>query len=105
MAWLHAVYFVDQDHGWIAGGNGTLLSTVDGGVTWNKTSLTIKDSLIDVYFSDSTHGWLLAQGDVFKLKSNERSSYLLNTNDGGITWQRIFLNTGLQRSGTRVGVR
>ena len=93
MAWLHAVYFVDQDHGWIAGGNGTLLSTVDGGVTWNKISLTTKDSLIDVYFSDSTHGWLLAQRDVFKLKSNEPSSYLLNTDDGGITWQRIFLNT------------
>ena len=93
MAWLHAVYFLDQNHGWIAGGNGTLLSTTDGGVSWNKTSLTTRDSLIDVYFSDSAHGWLLAQRDIFKLKLNERSSYLLNTDDGGITWQRISLNT------------
>src|SRR5213595_1806426 len=38
MAWLHAVYFLDQDRGWIAGANGTLLSTVDGGATWTKTS-------------------------------------------------------------------
>jgi len=93
MAWLHAVYFLDQDHGWIAGGNGTLLSTTDGGVTWNKASLITKDSLIDVYFADSANGWLLAERDLFKLKSDERSSYLLNTNDGGITWQPIFLNT------------
>ena len=57
MAWLHAVYFLDQNHGWIAGGNGTLLSTVDGGVTWNKNSLGNKDTLTDVYFADSTEGW------------------------------------------------
>ena len=93
MAWLHAVYFLDQNHGWIAGGNGTLLSTGDGGVTWNKNSLGIKDTLTDVYFADSTEGWLLAQRDVFKLKVNERASYLLHTNDGGNTWLRIFLNT------------
>ena len=93
MAWLHAVYFLDQTHGWIAGSNGTLLSTVDGGLTWNKKSPTTKDTLSDVYFSDNTSGWLLAQRDVFNLKPNERASYLLNTNDGGITWRPIFLKT------------
>jgi photosystem II stability/assembly factor-like uncharacterized protein len=93
MAWLHSVYFLDQNHGWIAGGNGTLLSTVDGGVTWNKNSSISKDTLTDVYFSDSTQGWVLAQRDIFKLKANERGSYLLNTNDGGNTWRRIFLDT------------
>jgi photosystem II stability/assembly factor-like uncharacterized protein len=93
MAWLHAVYFLDQDRGWIAGANGTLLSTVDGGATWSKTSVITKDAFTDVYFSDSVHGWLLAQRDLFKLKANERSSYLLNTDDGGITWRQVFLNT------------
>ena len=93
MAWLRAVYFVDQNRGWIAGSNGTLLSTVDGGVTWTKVSLPGRDTLNDVYFSDNANGWLLAQRDVFKLKANERSSYLLKTIDGGVTWQPVFLDT------------
>jgi photosystem II stability/assembly factor-like uncharacterized protein len=93
MAWLHAVYFLDQNRGWIAGGNGTLLNTVDGGVTWNKTQFTNRDSLSDVYFSDSANGWLLVQRDLFNLKPNERPSYLLTTQDGGLTWRPISLNT------------
>src|SRR5689334_6556403 len=29
MAWLRAVYFLDQNHGWVAGSGGTLLETGD----------------------------------------------------------------------------
>ena len=94
MAWLHSVYFLDANRGWIAGSNGTLLSTVDGGATWSRTSFTSRDSFNDVYFADSANGWLLGQRDQFNLKPNERISYLLNTRDGGATWQRTFLNTG-----------
>jgi photosystem II stability/assembly factor-like uncharacterized protein len=92
MAWLHAVHFIDQNHGWVAGSSGTLLQTSDGGVTWTKT-LVNKDDLRDVYFLDERNGWLLAQRDPFKAKSNERLSYLLNTKDGGNTWRPVFLNT------------
>jgi photosystem II stability/assembly factor-like uncharacterized protein len=93
LSWLRAVYFLDQNCGWIAGSNGTLLQTVDGGARWRVAAFVTKDSLTDVYFSDEQVGWLLAQRDLFKLKSNERASYLLNTTDGGVTWRRIFLNT------------
>src|SRR5215831_2685445 len=89
MAWLHAVYFLDQNRGWIAGGNGTLLNTVDGGINWNRTVFTPRDTFTDVYFSNEAEGWLLAQRDQFKLKATERPSYLLTTKDGGATWQRI----------------
>ena len=92
MAWLHAVYFLDQNRGWVAGSNGTLLHTIDGGSTWKRVSIP-RDDLRDVYFSDDNIGWLLAQRDPLKLKSNERNSYLLTTNDGGVTWRRVFLNT------------
>ncbi len=94
MAWLHAVYFLDRNQGWIAGSNGTVLKTADGGTHWNRVVLDTKDSLTDVYFSDERVGWLLAQRDFFKLKSNEHASYLLNTTDGGVTWQPVFLDTG-----------
>ncbi len=93
MSWLHAVYFLDQNYGWVAGSNGTLLHTLDGGLTWSRAAFVTKDDLRDVYFSDENTGWLLAQRDPLKIKSFERSSYLLNTTDGGVTWRRIFLNT------------
>jgi photosystem II stability/assembly factor-like uncharacterized protein len=92
MAWLHAVYFLDHNHGWVAGSNGTLLRTIDGGASWTRVAIP-RDDFRDVYFSNENVGWLLAQRDLLKLKTNERSSYLLTTNDGGVTWRRVFLNT------------
>src|SRR5467141_5447003 len=35
MSWLHGVYFLDQNRGWVAGSGGMLLETVDGGQTWH----------------------------------------------------------------------
>ena len=94
MAWLHSVYFLDQNHGWVAGSNGALLKTSDGGATWNKIATFTRDTLRDVYFADENHGWLLAEGDLLKLKTNDEArSYLLKTNDGGITWQRVLVKT------------
>ncbi|HKP37114.1 MAG TPA: YCF48-related protein [Pyrinomonadaceae bacterium] len=90
MAWLHAVHFIDRNHGWVAGSAGTLLETTDGGNTWKKVSTLTKDTLRDVYFADDHSGWLLAERDVFKLKTNdEPRSYLLSTEDGGLTWRQV----------------
>ena len=94
MAWLHSVYFLDQNRGWVAGSNGTLLKTHDSGATWNKVSTFTRDTLRDVYFADENRGWLLAERDLLKLKTNDEArSYLLKTNDGGITWQRVLVRS------------
>ena len=94
MAWLHAVYFLDQNRGWVAGTGGTLLSTNDGGQTWLKLHPLGNDTLRDVYFTNENVGWLLAERDPLKLKTNdEPRSYLLKTEDGGFSWRRIFLNS------------
>ncbi len=93
MAWLHAVHFIDRDHGWVAGSGGTLLETTDGGATWKKVSTATKDTLRDVYFADDHSGWLVAERDLFKLKTNDEArSYLMNTEDGGLTWRQVFLD-------------
>jgi photosystem II stability/assembly factor-like uncharacterized protein len=93
MAWLHAVYFLDQSRGWVAGSGGTLLETIDGGQTWRRLLPLPKDNLRDVYFADEKTGWLVAERDVLKLKTNdEPRTYLLKTEDGGFSWRRVFLN-------------
>ena len=88
LAWLHDVYFVNEKTGWIAGSNGTLLSTNDGGKIWKKEISTTEDTLRQVYFSDEFTGWLLCERDIFNRGSNA-SSYLLKTTNGGIDWERI----------------
>jgi len=93
MAWLHSVFFLDRNRGWVAGSNGTLLTTTDGGATWKKLSTLTKDTLQDVYFADTEVGWLIATRDILKLKTNEPASYLLRTEDGGVNWRPVFLNS------------
>jgi photosystem II stability/assembly factor-like uncharacterized protein len=92
MAWLHAVYFLDQNRGWVAGSSGTLMQTNDGGQTWRKLHPPTEDTLRDVFFTTEQNGWLVCDRDVFKLKTNDEArSYLLRTNDGGLSWQRVSL--------------
>jgi photosystem II stability/assembly factor-like uncharacterized protein len=90
MAWLHAVYFVDQSKGWAVGGNGALLITTDGGQSWKVTSRVTDDALRDVYFSDERNGWLVCERNIYQLKTNdEPRTYLMRTTDGGATWSRV----------------
>src|SRR5437588_4451063 len=94
MAWLRSVYFLDQNRGWVAGSNGTLLQTTDGGVTWKKLLPLTRDTLHDVYFANENVGWLVVERDLLKLKTNdEPRAYLLKTEDGGFSWRRVVLRT------------
>jgi photosystem II stability/assembly factor-like uncharacterized protein len=93
MAWLRGVYFLDQNRGWVAGSGGTLMETVDGGQNWRRLKTLTQDNLRDVYFANEKIGWLVAERDMLKLKTNdEPRSYLLKTEDGGLSWRAVFLN-------------
>jgi photosystem II stability/assembly factor-like uncharacterized protein len=90
LAWLHAVFFVDPNRGWVVGSRGTLLATIDGGKTWRAKSQPSPDVLRDIYFSDDRNGWLLCEVNPYDLKSkDDPRTYLMQTTDGGETWKRI----------------
>lgn len=96
-AWLHSVYFVNQNKGWIVGSQGTFLETNDGGLNWQAKQSVTKDTIRDVYFADENQGWILAEKDVFGSFGNS-PSYILETFDSGRTWKRINLeNEGKER--------
>ncbi|HEV2862442.1 MAG TPA: YCF48-related protein [Pyrinomonadaceae bacterium] len=90
MAWLRAVFFVDERRGWAVGGRGALLSTEDGGVSWRPLRAPTEDNLRDAFFLDARRGWLVCEREWFKLATKtEPRAYLLKTSDGGATWARV----------------
>jgi photosystem II stability/assembly factor-like uncharacterized protein len=92
LAWLHAVYFLDQDRGWAVGSSGTLLATHDSGKSWQAKPQPTEDVIRDIYFADELNGWLLCERNIYDLKSNdEQRAYLMKTTDGGEHWKRANL--------------
>ncbi len=90
MASLHAVFFLDENHGWAAGSRGTFLETTDGGKNWQVKAQPTPDVLRDIYFSDDQNGWLLCEANLYDLKSkDDPRTYLMQTSDGGENWKRI----------------
>lgn len=92
MAWLHSIYFLDQNRGWVVGSKGLLLATVDGGRSWQQKARPSEDVLHDIYFADAQNGWLVCERNPYDLKTkDEPRTYLLNTSDGGANWNRVDL--------------
>jgi photosystem II stability/assembly factor-like uncharacterized protein len=89
-AWLHAVHFIDGERGWAVGGKGALLQTTNGGRDWKLMPAPSEDTLRDVHFAEARTGWLVAERDVYKLRTeDETRAYLLKTTDGGASWSRV----------------
>jgi photosystem II stability/assembly factor-like uncharacterized protein len=90
MAWLHSVFFLDQNRGWAVGSKGTLLQTLDGGTTWKSRGASTQDVVRDIFFVDEQIGWLVVEVNAYQLKSKEDPrAYLMKTIDGGQQWRRI----------------
>lgn len=96
LAWLRDVYFLNEKTGWISGSNGTLLTTIDGGQSWNKVGNFTQDTIRQVYFTDANNGWLLCERDVYNLGASS-PSYLLRTTDKGSSWKKIEFSGGKGR--------
>ena len=82
---LVAVFFTSSERGWIAGDDGYLASTSDGGKSWTKYPLNATEDINEIYFRNEKNGYLVAGRKMFL------------TNDGGNTWQAI--NRGLRSEG------
>ncbi len=80
---LVAVFFTSSDKGWVAGDNGFLASTTDGGRSWNKYPLNTTEDINEIYFRNDDNGYLVAGRKMFI------------TRDAGKTWQE----TRIYRSG------
>lgn len=74
---LNAVFFADTKRGWIAGDDGFMSYTTDGGRTWTPQSIETKDAVNDVYFRSKEDGYVVAGNSIF------------STDNGGRTWREV----------------
>ena len=93
---LNAVYFVDQKRGWVAGDDGFVGYTSDGGATWAQQAVATKDSINDIYFRNKDNGYLLAGSSIFQTDNGghiwtEIRRYFAS--DFGETWSEQLSNT------------
>jgi photosystem II stability/assembly factor-like uncharacterized protein len=69
-----------------------LLSTNDGGKSWQAKPQPTEDAIRDIYFADELQGWLLCERNIYDLRTNdEQRAYLMKTTDGGDHWKRLNL--------------
>ncbi len=88
---FESVYFVDADHGWIAGGDdGVILYTMDGGTHWSEQTSGTTEWLGSVFFANADTGWCVG-GSGFS------DGIILRTNNGGTNWvtQSDTIESGL----------
>ncbi len=70
---LVAVYFTSDKEGWVAGDNGYLAKTSDGGRTWEKYPLNTTEDINEIYFRNDKDGYLVAGRKMFITKDAGRS--------------------------------
>jgi len=73
---LQSIYFGSQANpGYTVGGSGTILKSIDNGVTWVAQNSGVTSNLFDVQFVSATTGYVVGAGGV-----------ILKTINGGLGW-------------------
>ena len=86
---LVAVYFTSENDGWIAGDNGYLASTSDGGRNWKTYPLNTTEDINEIYFRNEKNGYLVAGKKMFI------------TSNAGLTWREtVIYRPGDFKNGT-----
>lgn len=62
---LVAVFFVSSDKGWVAGDEGYLAVTYDGGRNWTRQILDLRENINEIYFRSDDNGYLVAGKKVY----------------------------------------
>lgn len=71
---LVTVFFTSENKGWVAGDEGFLAYTIDGGRTWLQYALPTKENINEIFFRNDDNGYIAAGKKFFVTK------------DGGRTW-------------------
>jgi photosystem II stability/assembly factor-like uncharacterized protein len=82
---LTCARFLDNMHGWVAGTQGTIMKTTDGGLHWNHQQSGASAEIVDLFMMDAQRGWAL-ESKRFEDTSTWYGTTILRTTNGGSTW-------------------
>ena len=85
---LSAIQFTDDEHGWAVGGYGTIINTIDGGLTWKEQSLGYIVHLKDLLFLNENTGFVVG----IMYVGPHIYGIAFKTVDGGDNWNLSFLS-------------
>jgi photosystem II stability/assembly factor-like uncharacterized protein len=80
--YLKSVCFTDSLYGWVAGDSGTILHTIDEGVTWDIQDSHGYNEISDVFFLNRNLGWASS----LNYTTPPFGTVLLKTTNGGVDW-------------------
>ncbi len=80
---LVRIFFLNESLGWAVGDSGLILSTMNGGLSWNRDSSQTYSGLNDIMFFDSQVG--LCVGD---------NGLIMKSTDGGKNWNVVQSTPG-----------
>jgi len=86
---LSAIYFCDDDHGWIIGSFGSMIFTTDGGLNWEEKYFGPSIALSDIYFIDQNIGFVVG---TLEAGGPYSKGIVYKTNDGGQNWETSFIS-------------
>jgi photosystem II stability/assembly factor-like uncharacterized protein len=75
---------------WVAGTNGTVLKTIDGGTTWKSVGPILASNDTDIQFRD-VQAWSAKRAVVLSIGESTQSRIYV-TRDGGESWLQSFTN-------------
>ncbi|NNE65949.1 MAG: hypothetical protein HKN33_05225 [Pyrinomonadaceae bacterium] len=76
---LISVFFTSSSKGWVAGDDGYLAQTTDGGRSWRRKILNTAANINEIYFRNDNNGYLVAGRKMFV------------TADGGNSWREALI--------------
>ncbi len=79
---LWSTFFINDNTGWIAGSEGLIKKTSNGGIDWALQNSGTKLTLKSIQFINPTSGWLIGENGL-----------ILKSTDGGQTWVQQNSNT------------
>ncbi len=82
---LENIFCVDSINCWAAGDSGLIIYTSDGGKNWDVQNSGVSEPIQDIFFIDKNIGWAVSVRF-----DSLYGSYILNTTNGGLIWEKTF---------------
>lgn len=72
---FHSAVNAQQNHGWVVGNSGKIITSSNEGTTWNNQTTGVSNNLYSVYFVSISTGWTVGT-----------LGRILKTTNSGIDW-------------------